>query len=56
VKIATSLEKINSLGGLNFIYTEFEQLKLPKFITYIKFWVDGIEKKENFYENKVLKI
>jgi hypothetical protein len=33
VKITTSLENINSFGGLNFISTEFEQLQLPKLIT-----------------------
>lgn len=33
MKITTSLENINSFGGLNFISTEFEQLQLPKLIT-----------------------
>jgi hypothetical protein len=33
VKITTSLENINSFGGLNFISTEFDQLELPKLIT-----------------------
>lgn len=35
MKITTSLENINSFGGLNFISTEFEQLQLPKLITSI---------------------
>lgn len=33
MKITTSLENINSFGGLNFISTEFDQLELPKLIT-----------------------
>lgn len=33
MKITTSLENINSFGGLNFISSEFEQLQLPKLIT-----------------------
>ncbi len=33
MKITTSLENVNSFGGLNFISTEFEQLQLPKLIT-----------------------
>lgn len=35
MKITTSLENINSFGGLNFISTEFEELQLPKLITSI---------------------
>lgn len=35
MKITTSLENINSFGGLNFISTEFEQLQFPKLITSI---------------------
>ncbi|AWG21614.1 hypothetical protein FFWV33_08740 [Flavobacterium faecale] len=33
MKITTSLENINSFGGLNFISSEFDQLELPKLIT-----------------------
>lgn len=33
MKITTSLENINSFGGLNVISTEFDQLELPKLIT-----------------------
>jgi hypothetical protein len=30
MKITTSLESINTFGGLNFISAELEQLQLPK--------------------------
>jgi len=33
MKITTSLEKIKSFGGLNFISEEFDKLQLPKLIT-----------------------